>query len=920
MKSHYLTAMLNPQSIAVIGASDKSFSLGQTVFANLLTGQYQGKLYPINLRHKIVGGLPAYTSVTKIKEPIDLAVVLTPVHTYLNIVLECSQKKVKAILLNNGSTLLNKEDELTFNQALALAKEKNIRILGPSFLGMMRPATGLNASTYSCQTYPGGLALVTQSSSLATAIVDWAERKEIGFSSLISVDHRRSDVSFGDILDYLAYDSVTQAVLLQVQHVPSGRRFISALRSLAREKPVVVIKSGLSENYVTGLTLGSKLISSHNVFQSALTRTGALFINTISEIFTSINALSNNFKVTDKRLAIISNGVGVGTLAKDRALKLGVEVANLSEETVSQINQALPTRYQPKEPIDILDNASPIRFKHVTQLCIEDKNVDGVLVILTPQMGTDHLTTARLMIDLQKQTKKPVYVSWLGETKVDDSYALFSKSHSACFRMPEHAIEAFNTLANYQRSQKLLSQIPSPIEKTVSPDENAAKKIITKALKEQYTVMPEHMAQQLLKTFLIDTQESFLTSSSTEAIEWAEQKEFPLLLKVDTPNLVDVVDFNDFSKQVASLDEIDEAYTELLAAAKKSLPVNSLIYGINISQPVVKKANQEVMINVVQDDTFGSVISFGESLYSTDSRPDYAIALPPLNDYLAQDLIAQTRIGQNTNLPKSKQLISHKELKRTLLMISQLVGAFPQIEEICLNPVWIEDKRVVLPSIKIVLRKMSAAKQSKRFAHMAIMPYPSYMSMEHKLPNGENVVIRPIMPEDASLLQNLVKGLSEESRYFRYLSNIKQLSQNLLARFTQLDYDREMVFVMIRQDEEGKEEMLGAARYTAEPDNISCEFAVEVADDWQGNGIATILMQKLFIAAKEQGLETMHGEVLTSNENMKKFVKKMGFNVRKLPEDNDLLYVEKNLSAVSDMMIKANLLANKVFERVSHRK
>lgn len=920
MKSHYLTAMLNPQSIAVIGASDKSFSLGQTVFANLLAGQYQGKLYPVNLKHKIVGGVPAFASVTKIKDPIDLAVVLTPVHSYLNIVLECSQKKVKAILLNNGSALLKKEDESIFNQALALAKEKNIRILGPSFLGMMRPATGLNASTYSCQTYAGGLALVTQSSSLATAIVDWAERKEIGFSSLISVDHRRSDVSFGDILDYLGSDAVTQAALLQVQHVPSGRGFISALRSLAREKPVVVIKSGLSENHVKGLTLGSKLVSSHNVFQSALTRTGALFINTISEIFTSINALSNNFKVADKRLAIISNGVGVGTLAKDRALKLGVEVANLTEETVAQLNHTLPIKYQAKEPIDILDNASPIRFKHVTQLCVDDKNVDGVLVILTPQMGTDHLTTARLMIDLQKQTKKPVYLSWLGETKVDESYALFSKSHSACFRMPEHAIEAFNTLANYQRSQKLLSQIPSPIEKTNTPDENTAKKIITKASKEQYTVLPEHMAQQLLNAFLIETQNSFLANSVTEAKKWLEDKEFPILLKIDSPALVDTVDPADYSQQISSFEEIDEAYSELMNYAKKNLPTNNQIYGINLSQPIQKKANQEVMINVVQDDTFGSVISFGESLYSPDSRPDYAIALPPLNDYLAQDLISQTHIGQNTNLPKSKQLISHKELKRTLLMISQLISAFPQIEEICLNPVWIEDKRVVLPSIKIVLRKITSAKQSKRFAHMAIMPYPNYMSMDHRLPNGENVIIRPIMPEDASLLQNLVKSLSEESRYFRYLSNVKQLSQNLLARFTQLDYDREMVFVMIRQDENDKEEMLGAARYTAEPDNISCEFAVEVADDWQGNGIATILMQKLFIAAKEQGLETMHGEVLGSNENMKKFVKKMGFSIKKLPEDNDLVYVEKNLSAALDMMIKANLLANKMFEKVSNRK
>ena len=918
MKSHHLTPLFNPQSIAVIGASDSPASVGQVVLANLLSGQYLGKLYPVNLKHKMVGGLPAVNSVTKIKEPVDLAIVLTPIHTYPTIVHECAQKGVKAILLNNGASLIEKEDEILFNQALTLAKEKKIRILGPSFLGMMRPATGLNASTYSCQMFAGGLALVTQSSSLATAIVDWAERKEIGFSSLITVDHRRSDVNFGDILDFLTYDSATQAVLLQVQHVPSGRRFTSALRSLAREKPVVVIKSGSSENHISGKTLASNIINSHEIFQSALSRTGALFINTISEIFTSINALASNFKVTDKRLALISNGLGVGTLAKDRALKLGVEIAQLSEETITQLNQALPVKYQPKEPIDLLDNASAVRFRHATQLCLEDKNVDGVLVILAPQMGTDHLTTARLMIDLQKQTKKPLYLSWLGESKVNDSYTLFSKAHSACFRMPEHAIEAFSTLAKYQRSQKLLSQIPSFAEEVAEPDYERARKVIERALKDQQRVMPEHLAQALLQSFLIETPVSQLAHTPKEAQNCTETLGFPVVLKVDAPELVGTIDLESYSKTVHTAAEVEGAYDELLNVFKKNTTGKAKMYGINLAPPLVKKVNHEAMITVVTDATFGPVLSFGESMYLLDSRPNYAVALPPLNEFLAQDLIAQTHIGRNTNLPKNKQLVNHKELKRVLLMLSLMVCRFPQIAEVCLNPVWVEDKRIVLPNIKVILRK-AAARQSKRYPHMAIMPCPTDMAMNYQLPNRTDVVIRPVMPEDAPLMQTMVKNLSEESRYFRYLSNIKQLPHNLLVRFTQLDYDREMAFVMVRRDEENKEEMLGVARYTTEPDDISCEFAVEVADDWQGNGIASILMQKLFIAAKEQGLDTMHGEVLSSNEQMRHFVKKMGFSVRKLPEDPNLLYVEKNLSMVSDMLIKANLLANKMLVKMNKK-
>ncbi|WP_434777165.1 GNAT family N-acetyltransferase [Neisseria sp. Ec49-e6-T10] len=913
MKDHHLNFLFNPSSIAVIGASDQAQTLGQIVFSNLLAADYRGKLFPINVRHKSVGGLPAVNSVLKIKEPVDLAIVLTPINTYLNIIQECAQKGIKGILLNNGAKVASRQEQKVFEQALLLAQEKKIRILGPSFLGMLRPASNINASSYACQMHSGSLALVTQSSSLATAIIDWADRKEIGFSSLISVDGAETDVTFSDILDFLANDTATEAILLHIHTVHDGRKFMTALRSVAREKPVVVIKSGLFENDIVGQTLCSQIVNSHEVFQSALSRAGVLHIDTISEIFTSINALSNNFKITDKRLAILSNGIGVGMLAADRALRLGVDLAPLANDTLTELNHLLPIKHAEKEPIDLLDNASPLRFKSVAKLCIDDKNVDGVLVILTPQMGTDHLTTARLMIDLQKQTKKPLFLSWLGETKVNDSYDLFSKAHSACFRMPEHAIEAFNTLANYQRNQKLLSQIPVAQEHYVEPDIPLAKKIIDSTLKNFGNIMPEHLAQELLAAFHIATAQSKLAQNFEEAKTIALTMTYPLMLKIDATQMVGMVDVEEYGVIANHQDELESLFNQLTDLAKKTFSQQGTFLGINIQPVVAKRANQEVMIGVTQDPKFGPIISFGENVFSSESRPNHAVALPPLNDFLAQDLIARTYIGKNTNLPKSKQLVNHKALKAVLLSLSKMVCAFPQIKEICLNSVWVDDKSVYVPNVRIVVQKVG--KLSKRLNHMAIMPYPDYVSMAHKLPNGTNVTIRAIRPEDATMLQNLVKNLSEESRYNRYLSNIKQLPQNTLARFSQLDYDKEMAIVMVYQNSAGQEEMLGVARYTAEPDNESCEFAVEVADDWQGNGIATILMHKLFIAAKEQGLKVMRGEVLSTNENMKKFMKKLGFSIKKLPEDHNLLLVEKNLSAVTDAIAKANLLAARVFRK-----
>ena len=917
MKIHNLAPLLNPQSIAVIGASDTSYSLGQTLFANIISGAFKGQIYPVNLNHKRVGGLPAYSSVTKIKGQIDLAIVLTPVHTYLTVIQECVQKGVKAVLFNRGNCPLPQREQTEYEQALLLAREKKIRVLGHSFLGMMRPVAGLNASTYSCQMFSGNLGLVTQSSSLATAIIDWAERKEIGFSSLIAVDHESVDVGIGDILDFLSNDSATEAVLLQVHHIQNGRRFISGLRALARKKPVVVIKAGVSENYVSGGCVSARMIKSHEVFKSAIERTGALYINTISEIFTSINALSSRFKITDKRLMIISNGQGVATLAKDRATRLDVEMPALADETIERLNQGLPVPYRPKEPIDLLDDAPPVRFRHAVQLSIEDKNVDGVLVILAPQMGTDHLTTARLLVDLQGQTKKPIFFSWLGEAKVNDSYTLFSREHSACFRMPEHAIEAFKTLADYQRNQKLLSQIPVLTDQQVIPDVDFAREIIDKAIRNHYRVLPEHLAQQVFAAFGVSVPESILVTTAKQAEIQVKKMVFPLMMKVDSPELIDVVDIENFSRTISDAGEVVTAFNTLLEDAKKQLPDKAKIYGVNISSILPKKASHEIMVSLQTEPTFGPVISFSENIYYPDNVPsNYAVALPPLNDYLVQDLIMQTHIGRNMNLPKNRQLRNHRVLKNLLLAVSQMASLLPKIAEICLNPVWVEEKTIVLPRIKMVLHDKSS-RQSLRNEHMAIMPYPHHTVTEYKLTKGEHALIRPIKPEDAPLLQNLVKNMSEESRFFRYLSNIKQLPHNLLVQFTQIDYDREMAFVLIRTSDAGEDEMLGVARYTTEPDEISCEFAVEVADDWQGNGIATVLMYKLFIAAKEQGLETMHGEVLAENESMLKFVKKMGFHARKLPEDPDLVFVEKNLSAAADVYAKASLLANKVRGKIT---
>lgn len=897
MKPHYLTSLFCPNNIAVIGASDRPHTLGQTIFTNLLANSFKGKLYPVNLKHKIVGGIPAVTSVTKIATPIDMAILLTPVHTYPKIVRDCVKKGIKAIVLCKNLRGVAEEDEKYLLRAVKYAKQKGIRLLGPSALGLMRPVLGLNASSYSAVVRPGNLALISQSSALCAAMLDWADSKEIGFSTVVSVGDHSFDLDFGEILDFLVNDTSTRAILLHVHHVLAGRKFISALRAAARSKPVVVIKSGRSEDHVTGYTHASQLINSSDVFDSALSRAGVLRVQSISQIFTAVKVIVANYRTMGKRLAIISNGIGIGILAADSAYTQGVELPVLSAATMHALNDTLPTNWSHSNPIDLLADASPLRFRTATKLCLEDENVDGVLVLFTPQAGTDHLATAQMMVTLQRESSKPLFLSWLGDAKVKESRELFTKARCVHFRAPEYAVEVFRNLAAYHQNQQLLLQTPSPLEENrEQPNIALARAIIKEARKSKRDIMPEHLSKALLQAFHVTTNPTELATSIEEALVLAEEVGYPVVLKINSADIFHKSDVGGVELNVTNQDNLIASYHAILERATKLSP-HAHIDGISV-QPMYKKRHaRELMIGVGQDPVFGPVITFGLGGLAVEIQHDCALALPPLNDFIIQDMMTRVKVGKTLGAFKQMPPINYQSLKDILLRISELVSELPDIKELDINPLMVDENGAVVLDARIVLQKKSK-QQIRRYSHMAIMPYPSYMQSYLKLKDKTQVTVRPIRPEDADMQQAFVRNLSDESRYNRYLSSIKQLSQNILVRFTQLDYDREMALVMIHEGKE-QHEMLGVARYSTDPDFEVCEFALEVADHWQRRGVGPILMNKLFDAAREQGLKTMRGEVLSANTSMQKLMKNLGFTIKKDPEDPSLSLVEKPLVEVS---------------------
>ncbi len=904
MKPHYLTPLLSPQAVAVIGASDKTGSIGQVVFTNLLAGGFKGKLYPVNLNHRVVAGMPAVSSVRAIDGPVDLAVVTTAVRTWPGVMKDCGKKGVKAILLSKEFADADPLQQEVMSESLSIARHYGMRVLGPNMMGLMRPVIGFNASNHAGKVKGGNLALVSHSSALCSAMLDWAEAKSIGFSSVISMGDS-ADLDFGEILDYLVADSSTRGILLHIHHIHDARRFMSALRAAARTKPVVVIKSGREELPLSGLTASSHLTASEDVFDAALIRAGVLRVNSIAQVFTAARVLAANFRVQGNRLAIVTNGIGPGILAADSARAQKVGLATLSDSTVSLFNEVLPSNWSKGNPVDIIGDASPARFRTVVKTLLDDPNVDGVLVIFTPQVGTDHLNTAELMSTLQKDSTKPLLLSWLGDAKVAASRELFTKNQMAHFRAPEFAVEVFRGLAAFHRNQQILLQTPEPLSpQQVSPNVAAARRILRLALEEDRLVLSEQESKAVLAAFNIPVNEARLANSPAEAAEHAEALGYPVVLKIDSPDIFYKSDVGGVELNLKSEAAVRAMFDSIMSRTRAARP-DARIHGILVQPMIRPRYGRELMVGVSHDEAFGPIITFGMGGVAAEVMDDTSLALPPLNDYLATGMIEQTRVSKILGAFKNMPPVDMDALKTVLLRVSEMVCELPELYEMDVNPLIADENGVIALDARVVVRK---AKRARRYSHMSVMPYPGDKIHSAKLNDGTVVIIRPMRPEDADMQQEFVRNLSEESRYNRYMSSIKQLSQPLLVRFTQLDYDREMALVMVRSVG-GREEQLAVARYFTEVDNETCEFALVVADNWQGRGIGSIMMNALFDAAEEQGLKTMFGEVLASNKGMLKLMQRLGFVLSPHPEDSGLTLCTRPLGRPASEMANSTASA-----------
>jgi acetyltransferase len=722
---------------------------------------------------------------------------------------------------------------------------------------------------------------------------DSGQKNDIGFSAVVSTGIA-ADLDFGDYLDFLVSDPATKAILLYIEGINDSRRFMSSLRAAARIKPVIALKVGRhAAGAEASMSHTGALVGSDEVFAAALSRSGVLRVETVGQLFSAAKALSStNYRGQSERLVIITNGGGPGVMAADRATDHDIELSSLSAETMAALDEVLPSVWSHGNPVDIIGDAPPDRYEQALDICLKDPGVDGAIVILTPQAMTEPTAVAEAVLKSAAKTGKPIMTSWMGGKQVEGARRLFSDAHLPDFRTLEHAVDAFSYLARYNKNQRLLLQTPGGLPRGHEvPDREGARLIIEAVLTEQRRVLTEPESMAVLNAFRIPTVRNGIARSGNESLVIAESIGFPIAMKVLSTDISHKSDVGGVRLNINSAQEVRGAYRQLIDDVKRHVP-DADVSAVTIEKMYRSPNGRELMIGVIRDPVFGPVISFGSGGTTVEVMGDSAVSLPPLNRRLAIDLINRTKVSKMLGKFRQMPAVDIDQLVSVLLNVSAMACELPWLQEMDINPLIIDENGLVAVDARIVVDYPTPS--TDRYHHLAIHPYPTHFVKKIQLNDGTDITIRPIRPEDAEMEAKFVRELSNEAKYFRFMNSFHELSQEMLVRFTQIDYHNEMALIAVKTDSQG-EEQIGVARYSTNVDKTSCEFALVVSDKWQSRGIAHHLMKDLMEIAHDRNLETMEGQVLRENSKMLELVASLGFQVRNDAEDNTIKQVEARL-------------------------
>ena len=863
-----------PETVAVIGATEREGSIGHAVMANLVGSGYMGDIYPINPHHDTVWGMSSRSSILDFSVPPDLAVIITPIASVPNIVKECTQAGVGgAVIISAGGKETGPEGREIEALIKKEAAKTGMRIIGPNCLGIISVKHKLNASFAGHMPLSGKMAFISQSGAICTAILDLSLNEQIGFSHFVSLGSM-VDVDFGDMIDYLGNDPNVSSIVMYVENLTNIRNFMSAARSVARIKPIIALKAGRSRVGIRAATSHTGAMTGEDaVYDAAFKRAGIVRVRTFEELFDCAELLSKHTRLAGSHLAIITNAGGPGVMAADALSDYGVEPVELLPETVSKLNAILPEYWSKANPIDILGDASPELYEQVADICLAASEVDALLIMLTPQALTDPAGVARRLSSKIMDKKIPVFTAWIGGNDVKDGCKIFNQTGIPTFDSPERAVRAFMDLYRHSKNVELVNEIPSKLPKKLNFEKSEVAQKVMKSLDQQQYHLTEMESKKLLSDYGIPVNPTELATSVEDAVGIAQSMGFPVVLKICSRTVHHKTDVGGIALDLKDEADVRQAYDRIISNVRHFMPEADVL-GVSV-QPMISPMfrGQELILGAKLDPDFGPVILFGMGGIMTEVLKDKAIALPPLNRLLAARLLEETKVYQMLIGHRNQPPADLTMLEEMLVRLSQLMSDFSQIKELDINPFVIEQSKAYALDARIVLQPNAVAAPM----HMVISPYPNEYETQKLCKAGEPIFIRPVRPEDAPLLVENFKSLSKRSIYRRFFSPLKELSPEMIARFTQIDYDREIALVAIA-DTTGEERLVGVARIINSPDARKAEFSVLVTDAWQGRGVGKGLLSRCLTIARQRGLEIVEGYVLAENTQMLSLCEKLGFS------------------------------------------
>ncbi len=891
MKPGDIKRMFNPKTIALIGATDKEGAIGSTVMRNLLRSKDR-KIFPVNPNRKTVMGVESFSALSNIPEEIDLAVIATPAQMVPDALIDCAETSLQgAVIVSAGFKEIGEEGKKLEDKISEIRKTHGMRIVGPNCLGIIRPTINLNASFLDVHPESGNIAFISQSGALGTAILDWAISSQIGFSMFASLGSM-IDIDFGDLIDFLGDDLYTRSILIYMEGVGNARKFMSAARGFARNKPIIILKPGkYTESAKAALSHTGSMAGDDQVYDAAFRRAGAIRIDNTGDLFNTAEVLDSRHLPKGHRLAIVTNAGGVGVMATDAVIDQGGQLAVLSEKTIAALDNALPSFWSKGNPVDVLGDAPIERYITAIKQCLEDPGVDAILMIYTPQGPAIPIELAKAIAHLAEKAGKPIIATWMGGKTIAKAKEVLIHNNIPTYETPEEAVKTYMYMYKYGRNLGLLYETPEELPIDQSPPKNNLKALINKMLKEGRTILSEVESKRFLAAYGITTFNTYTATNIDEVVNTANSIGYPVVIKILSPDITHKTDVGGVITGIRSEEALRTEYATMMDSVGRKVPKAHII-GVTV-QKMLEKIDYELILGAKKDNDFGSIIVFGLGGISAEIMKSISIGLPPLNQTLARRLVEDSGISKMLLGYRGKTPTDMKLLEQMIGNFSNLILDFPEIAEMDINPIGISNGKPYALDARIIIDP-TGFDPTQQYPHLVMTPYPRRYVMSWRLTDGQEVTLRPIRPEDEPLEYELLTTLSEKSMRQRFFTPIVGISHEMLVRFCNIDYDREMAIAAVVRDGE-KRKIIGIGRLVVEPGTRDGEFATVVHDNYQGKGLGYKLMDVLIGIAQDKYLNSIYGIVLSDNERMLRATKKLGFVPRQLDDGLTRVTLELNL-------------------------